>query len=70
MNQPESPPQVRSPKLRSVLLALTLASLAQAALAQTPDISIGNASALEGNAGTTTLNVPVTRTGDTVATSA
>ena len=41
------------------------AGLGAAALAATPTISAGNASVAEGNSGTRTLSIPVTRTGDT-----
>lgn len=41
------------------------AGLAEVALAVTPTVSVSDASTLETNAGTTTLNVPLTRAGDT-----
>ncbi len=52
--------------LPSLVAALVFsAQLSAQTAANPPVLSIGNASVLEGNAGTTTLNVPVTRTGDT-----
>ncbi|MGQ0620015.1 MAG: beta strand repeat-containing protein [Panacagrimonas sp.] len=52
-------------RLRSPGLGLLLSlCVAQPALAQTPDISLGDASVVESNAGTTTLNVPLTRSGN------
>ncbi|MGQ0700411.1 MAG: FG-GAP-like repeat-containing protein [Panacagrimonas sp.] len=51
--------RLMSPLATATLAAMTVCS----AWAQT--VSIGNGSVLEGNAGTTTLNVPVTRSGDT-----
>ncbi|MGQ0620777.1 MAG: FG-GAP-like repeat-containing protein [Panacagrimonas sp.] len=62
-------PRAWSKTLSAIVLAagagLTGTALAQSATPLPPSVSIGNASVAEGNTGTTALNLPLTRTGDT-----